>query len=168
MATKTNPLSKCKSMYAKVLLTSLLTLWSSQNIYAYDVEVDGIYYNLYQDNHTAGVTYYYTYEINVESYKGSVRIPQYITFDGTVYEVKFIDDLAFSNSQEMTDITMPNSIQSIGANAFYSCVNLSKISIPDSVISIGDNAFSNCRNLTSIKIPKSVTTIGKGILSGCI
>lgn len=39
--------------------------------------------------------------------------------------------------------------------------------IPNSVTSIGNNAFSNCAGLTSITIPNNVTSIGDGAFSGC-
>ena len=39
--------------------------------------------------------------------------------------------------------------------------------IPDSVTSIGDNAFSNCPKLNSVTIPASVTEIGNGAFSKC-
>ncbi len=39
--------------------------------------------------------------------------------------------------------------------------------IPNSVTSIGNNAFSGCRGLTSVTIPKNVTSIGHDAFSGC-
>jgi hypothetical protein len=47
------------------------------------------------------------------------------------------------------------------------CTTLTGIILPDSVTSIGGNAFSFCANLASVTIPSSVTSIGNGVFSGC-
>ena len=53
----------------------------------------------------------------------------------------------------MTSITIPDSVTSIGAEAFYNCSSLTSITIPDSVTSIGSNAFYSCSKLTTVNIP---------------
>lgn len=69
--------------------------------------------------------------------------------------------------QDITDVTIPNSVKIIGNGAFEDCIGLTSITIPDSVKSIGSLAFSNCSSLTSITIPDSVTSIGDYAFLGC-
>ena len=59
------------------------------------------------------------------------------------------------------DVVIPDSVTSIGENAFYWCGSLTSIIIPDSMTSIGDSAFYECKSLTSITIPDSVNSIGR-------
>ena len=50
----------------------------------------------------------------------------------------------------MTELTLPNSVTSIGNSAFYYCSELTELILPDSVTSIGDAAFSECSGLSKI------------------
>ncbi len=62
---------------------------------------------------------------------------------------------------------IPNSVTSIGIDAFAGCTGLTSIIIPNSVTSIDDSAFFGCSNLTSINIPNSVNSIYTGAFQGC-
>ena len=58
------------------------------------------------------------------------------------------------------------SVTSIGGSAFDRC-KIENITIPECIVSIGANAFLGCENLTSITIPKNVTSIGGGVFGNC-
>ena len=60
---------------------------------------------------------------------------------------------------------IPDSVTSIGDEAFWGCKSLTSITIPDSVTSIGEDAFADCLLLTSINFQGTMAqwkTIYKG------
>ena len=59
----------------------------------------------------------------------------------------------------LNTIVIPNSVTSIGTNAFSFCRGLTKVSIPNSVKTIGNWAFYRCTGLTTVTIGNSVTSI---------
>ena len=67
----------------------------------------------------------------------------------------------------LTSLTLGNGVVSIGDSVFRSC-SLRNVTIPDSVTSIGNGAFVSCYGLTSITIGKGVTTIGDYVFEMCV
>ena len=78
-----------------------------------------------------------------------------------------IGNYVFAGCISLTEITIPDSVTSIGVCVFSGCTSLTEITIPDSVTSIGGDAFSSCTSLTEITIPDSVTSIGSYAFRGC-
>ena len=90
----------------------------------------------------------------------------YSSLDGVLFN-KSQDTLIACPNIKADNYQIPNSVTSIGEDAFAYCYSLTSITIPDSVTSIGKGAFYKCGNLTNMIIPKSVTSIGKGVFNCC-
>ena len=78
-----------------------------------------------------------------------------------------IGSRAFQECSSLTSVAIPDGVTSIGNSAFAGCSVLTNITLPDSVTSIGDYVFSDCSSLTSITIPDGVTSIGFWAFEGC-
>ena len=86
---------------------------------------------------------------------GAVVIYDSITFNDNTYPVTFIKGKAFYNCDNITSVTIPNTVVAIGRNgdtqgAFDNCNKLRFVTIGCNVKSIGENAFLNCTKLDSI------------------
>ena len=80
---------------------------------------------------------------------------KYVIRDG----VRVICDRAFKDCSSLESIIIPNSVTSIGGNAFESCGLLLSVKIPDGVKIIGDSAFPRCKSLASIILPRSIVSV---------
>lgn len=78
-----------------------------------------------------------------------------------------IERTAFGWCKNLTAVTIPDSVTYIGENAFAACEKISSLNIGNSVISMGRNAFAFCDSLTSVEIPDSVTGIGESAFMQC-
>ncbi|MBR5514677.1 MAG: leucine-rich repeat protein [Clostridia bacterium] len=112
-----------------------------------------IFYNtkLYRDttNRDDGVLYIGKHMIAGNSLKGTYAIKEgTITIAGYAFRESYI-----------TNVIIPNSVVSIGPQAFNRCRSLTEVVIPDSVTLIGGAAFSECNYLKSVTIPDSVVLI---------
>lgn len=132
---------------------------------AHDFYVDGIYYNIINDNEVA-VTFRGTSFNSYREYSEEIIIPETVSYYGKTYTVTSIGALAFGDCPNLTSVTIPNTVISIGGSAFTACDGLSNVTIPNSVTSIGGYAFHLCSGLIDIIIPNSVESIGSNAFIG--
>ncbi|MBR2970504.1 MAG: leucine-rich repeat protein [Clostridia bacterium] len=78
-----------------------------------------------------------------------------------------IDESAFANCTNITELNIGNNVSYIGASAFHNCEELSDINLGNSLLEIADNAFFDCVSLVEVDLPNSVTTIGSNVFQGC-
>lgn len=98
---------------------------------------------------------------------GDVLIPSTVTHSDKTYNVTAIDEFAFASS-EITSVSIPESVVSIGMKAFYGCTNLTNISFSTGLISIGNQAFAMCTALEEINLPANLTNIGDAAFFQCM
>lgn len=67
----------------------------------------------------------------------------------------------------ITEIVIPEGIESLPANAFYNCKSLTSVTLPESLKTVdGGSVFYGCKAITSIVIPKGVIFTGTYNFSG--
>ncbi len=74
---------------------------------------------------------------------------------------------AFKDQYYISDITIPESVDSIGYRAFYGCTKLRRLSLPGNVKGIGEEAFYKCTGLTQSLISEGTKSIGKQAFYEC-
>jgi hypothetical protein len=94
-------------------------------------------------------------------YSGGVTIPS--TADG--YKVTRVGSWAFSWCEDLTSVNIPETVKSIGIQAF-NFTRITSVALPNSLESIEAFAFQGCESLTSMFVPKSVTNIDATAFGG--
>ena len=116
---------------------------------------------------------YYLYDLNndgpvtimgvSETYSKELEIPK--TIDGKT--VTAIGDYAFYNNQYIREITLPDTVITIGQCAFADSLNLVSINIGKECQVIGLQAFEGCSSLETITLSKALIRIEDLAFSGC-
>ena len=167
--------------FYRLALTAALFMLTA-HAYAYDVCVDGIYYDL---NGNEAIV---TNNAVAKCYAGKVIIPSEIQCGTTRYAVTAIAPSAFEGCTQLTDVTIPASVKTVGENAFrhcpllpvhdmlyyadtylvgpYECSVTGTYKIKEGTRWIANRAFNENMCIRSIIIPASVESIGKEAFKG--
>ena len=162
----------------------------------YNDRVDTLYYNAtnlrYLGNYVAGHTFRNTLNrctINTITIGNNVRKiptvmfndcsgPSRTNYTGTIAQWCNIDFNSYAanpisyshnlyiNNQLVTNLVIPNTVDTIKQRAFYGDTCITSVTIPNSVTSIENSAFSGCTGITSVTMRRRSTTIGNYAFSG--
>lgn len=102
---------------------------------------------------------------NIVEYIGKeskIIIPSEI--DG--YKIVGIDEYAFTCNKYINEVIIPEGVETIAEGAFKACNNLTSVSMPESLVSINGRAFMST-SLKSVDIPENVRTVGTCAFQSC-
>lgn len=140
----------------KKIIISIYALLCATFVMAYDFSVNGIFYNILEDN---AVEVTYNDEKMMEfgdCYSGDVIIPATVTYNGTTYNVTTIGNMAFFDANSLQSISLPDGITTIGNEAICDCPLLTSITFPATVTSLGTSVGDGCSKLFDIYIYATV------------
>lgn len=159
------------------------TITAFDNPEPIEVTIDGI--NYIADTMTK------TAKVVRGNYSGSVEISSSITVNGVRCDVTRIEESAFNYCWDVTSLSIPESVVSIGRDALIGTQwyenqpngvvyagtvayiykgymqPYSKLALKRGTKGIGDYAFNGCENLISIIVPESMENIGEGAFEYC-
>ncbi len=166
-----------------------MMLMCSANASAYDIEVDGIYYNV--DGIFAQVTR------GTNKYSGKVKIPYTFVHGGETFYVTSIGDKDFEGFSVLNYLHITRGVESIGKDVFKGCVGLTDLIIdginqlyfasanpfadcPISTLYVGrdcyrsnngkqvrDGIFSDMKSLEELVVGATTPLLWEGAFSGC-
>jgi len=94
---------------------------------------------------------------------GDIVIPN--TIDGL--PVVKLNYAMSQGCEELTSITIPSNVKTIGNKAFQSCTGLKKVVFQGSITDFGSEVFSGCTALEDVVLNGGVVTIGESAFMGC-
>lgn len=141
----------------KLILTCLLVLAVAGGRAQETVVIDGVKYLL--DGGKASV-------MQQSGLTGDIVIPETVRHGNTDYTVTTVQSNAFKDN-EITSISLPNTISVMGDACFESCSRLESVTLPAGLTSLGNSCFYDCRNLASVTLPEGIEELGYQCFYGC-
>ncbi len=108
-----------------------------------------------------------TVENGVLTHYGGVRSKITVPESFAGQTITAIGDSAFANRHTAESVTLPETVKSIGRNAFSGCENLTEVTA-SGADTIGANAFSGCEALKTLTLAKQLRSVGEEAFLGCI
>ncbi len=99
------------------------------------------------------------------SYKDSIKT---VTISEGITSIGEYAFYSFGNysCDNLTSVSLPSTLNSIGSGAFYCCESLESIVIPDDVTAIKENTFYGCTALQTVALQKNLANIRRMAFTG--
>lgn len=152
-------------MKTKTIIATLLLCLTCGVAVAYDFSVtaDGntLCFNIKDKaERKAAVTYAGSVrEGRKPSLKGKVTIPSKVRHNNVVYSITSIEPKAFAGETQLTEIVIPDGVDSIRDFAFEGCDSLKKVTFPANQVSFGEGVFFRCPRLADLNLGSDWTEL---------
>lgn len=94
----------------------------------------------------------------LETYDGTLVIPE---------GFEQIPESACTGREDIRRVVIPQSVYSIGPEAFAECTALEEVIFPDSFLHVSAAAFLNCSSLSRVVLSQDLQSINEGAFLGC-
>lgn len=146
-----------------ILTVVLATVVAIVSAHDFVVTINGqkVYFDIKsQKNKTAEVTYNGTAGmVKPTYYEGELEIPEKVKHNNTVYTVVGVSAKAFSGADELTGVTFPAGVLTIGDFAFEGCTSLSRIVFPGKGVKFGQGVFFRCDKIEHVSLGSDWTEV---------
>ena len=139
-----------------ILILFVLALSPFVSLFAYDCEIDGIYYNRLSADELE-----VTYKNLSSSYTGDVIVPETVTYRDKVFKVTKISSFAFQGCKGLKSVSLPEGITDLPNYSFSGCSSLTSITFGRGVKNVADYAFYVCPNLKYVVIPVHIPMLSE-------
>ena len=153
-------------LYAQFAI--LDSTWYTPQLFEFRQRVAGEYVAGYTLDKINKIVKLVKYDNDLNS---AVKVPATFNVNGETYTVTHVGGFIGKAALEL--ISIPETAIAISYSnnemqgAFEACVRLAEITLPESIQSIGYKAFFGCDSLTEVFIPKNVSNIGKAAFAEC-
>ena len=125
--------------------------------------IGGICYRLFEEKQEASVCR----QPLGNKYSGDVVIPDMVSYEGNMYDVRAIDYETFALVTGLKSVKFPAILKELRDGAFVECIGLERVVLPDTVEKIGERAFAGCVDLQEVTLGKCIGYIGQCAFDGC-
>lgn len=127
--------------------------------------VDNLDYTILSESPAeVGVSRSLSHTTDINDPAVSFVVPSSVKYYGKTYSVVAVQGNGFYEQKDLVEITLPETIRTIGHNAFQRCSRLNTANVQEGLVTIEDNAF-DCSGLEIFTFPNTLRILGKNAFS---